>query len=261
MSGWIVGLVVYMLVMSVAYTVRLVQIERGYRRTTQSLRDFTPRERVLDLTPLSQVTFEQFIEAIFAEDMIPTEVRLSPAGWASFVSTVPGYQAGRRLGDPLDLYRHFRELGLTPCWGSIVRLTVPEVDAQLGLRSVTEDLERGVLRLLVWVTGESTMVEVVDRRPVKPCDVCGAPAVTVNTSAVGPVAFAYCQSCAESDQEPLWAVVASLYGIESWEDIDPDYIPVVEASMKAAGWDRERLLAEVRKFEREFEQELGGIHE
>ena len=105
------------------------------------------------------------------------------------------------------------------------------------------------------------MVKVIDRRPPKPCDVCGEPAVTVSTSAAGAVTFAYCQSCFSEGREPLWAVVASLYGVESWEDISPDYIPVVEAAMKAAGWDREQLLAEVRKFEIEFEKELGGIHE
>ena len=142
MRGWLVGLLVYMLVMAVAYTVRLVQIEKEYRRTIQRLRDFAPRERVLDLTHLHLVTFDQFVEAIFAEDMIPTEVQFSPSAWVGFILTVPGYQAGLRPEDPLDLYRNLRELGLTSYWGSLVRLTVPEIDAQLGLRDFTEDVER-----------------------------------------------------------------------------------------------------------------------
>jgi hypothetical protein len=62
-------------------------------------------------------------------------------------------------------------------------------------------------------------------------------------------------------REPIWSVVASLFGVEDWEDIAPDFIPVVEASLETAGWDRERLFAEIRKFEREFYDELLAIAE
>jgi len=85
------------------------------------------------------------------------------------------------------------------------------------------------------------------------CDVCGkAEAVGVACSATGAVSFAYCVECLKTGREPYGALVASLFGMSSMDDVAEWYRPTVAATIKAEGKSVEELFADVDILEREY---------
>lgn len=79
------------------------------------------------------------------------------------------------------------------------------------------------------------------------CDVCGAPAIGVAGSALGPVSFAYCQTCANTGAEPYGmtvAFVAETCGTTE-EAIAEWFRPVVAATAERAGKTVPEFWAEV----------------
>lgn len=142
MRGLTVWFMVYMVMAGVVSTWRLIQSERGYRRAMQSLSDRLHGEVIRDLTGVEELTFEVFAGSLFIGDQTPTEVYLSPAGWASLMQDLAKERGAANtwtvLGDPVALYRDLRRLGVVFIWEGIVKLTVPEVDDQLGARGAVK---------------------------------------------------------------------------------------------------------------------------
>ena len=86
------------------------------------------------------------------------------------------------------------------------------------------------------------------------CDVCGKEGkVYVVNSATGAVSFAYCAECFQSYREPYSAVVASLYGMNSMEEVAEWYKPVIYATLEAEGKTVEQLFEDVEAFAQEYE--------
>lgn len=91
------------------------------------------------------------------------------------------------------------------------------------------------------------------------CDCCDAKGhVLVRASSCGAVSFAYCKKCISSGREPYGAVVASLYGIGSMDEVAKWFQPVIAIVLKAEGKTVEELFQDVAAFGAEYEEALGG---
>ena len=91
------------------------------------------------------------------------------------------------------------------------------------------------------------------------CEVCGTGvAVQVACSAVGAISFAYCAECLKDMREPYDALVASLYGMSSMDDVAEWFLPVVTATLKAENKSEKELFADVAAFGKEYEEAMGN---
>jgi hypothetical protein len=83
------------------------------------------------------------------------------------------------------------------------------------------------------------------------CQVCGAPAIGVASSSLGPISFAYCAECAQSGAEPYGftvGYVAVTCG-NTPEAIAEWFQPVVEVTAQRAGKTVDQFWADVRAYE------------
>lgn len=68
------------------------------------------------------------------------------------------------------------------------------------------------------------------------CDVCGAPAIGVASSALGPVSFAYCGECAAIGAEPYSFTVGLVAMNGGTPDaVAPWFFTVIDATRERAG--------------------------
>lgn len=92
---------------------------------------------------------------------------------------------------------------------------------------------------------------------VRKCDVCGeVREVFVAASPLGPISQAYCMPCGHAGAQPYGTLVAGLYGCLDQEGnlvFQHELEPIVEASLQQAGKTRAELVADIRKFETEYE--------
>ncbi|PFV35798.1 hypothetical protein [Bacillus thuringiensis] len=96
------------------------------------------------------------------------------------------------------------------------------------------------------------------------CDVCNASdnIVGVFASALAPMSFAYCKSCAESSAEPYGVLVAtlsvSLFSSADYDSQVRDSLKtIVDASLNIAGKTKEQFFADldvaIKEYEASFE--------
>lgn len=70
------------------------------------------------------------------------------------------------------------------------------------------------------------------------CQVCKKnDAIGVASGACGPISFAYCSECLLSGAQPFAYLTAYLGcgGVVSADALDPDFLPVIDATCKTAG--------------------------
>ena len=81
------------------------------------------------------------------------------------------------------------------------------------------------------------------------CEVCGENEVErVACSATGAFSFGYCAGCLRSGREPYGAVVASLVGLSSFEEVALWYKPIVLTTLEAEGRSVDDLFRDVVTF-------------
>lgn len=93
------------------------------------------------------------------------------------------------------------------------------------------------------------------------CNVCcKREAIGVYSSSTGAISFAYCAGCLKAGREPYGALVASLLGMLSMNEVAKWYHPTVMATLKAEGKTVEELFADVEAFSKEYEEAVANDH-
>jgi hypothetical protein len=87
------------------------------------------------------------------------------------------------------------------------------------------------------------------------CDVCGEPAVGSACSSTGPVSFAYCAECLRTNREPYSALIASMMGMKSLDQIAEWYRPIVLSNLKAEGKTLDEFFADTKKAREDWEEQ------
>lgn len=86
------------------------------------------------------------------------------------------------------------------------------------------------------------------------CQVCDKnDAIGVACGACGPISIAYCRECLQAGAEPfdILAAYMGCGGITSPESVNPEYLPIIEATCRVAGKTEQEFWAACADADRE----------
>jgi hypothetical protein len=96
--------------------------------------------------------------------------------------------------------------------------------------------------------------------PMPNCDVCGAEAIGVACSRLGPISFAYCRRCSEEWTEPYGMVVGMVAVNGGKLDyFHEGFYSLIESTLKVAGKTMEQFMVDVANEKTAMDAELAAM--